>query len=174
MTTLENVMIGALFGSPEMKMTVRKARRKAEEILDMLGLSTRKDFPADSLNVPDRKRLELARALAMKPKLLLLDEIMAGLNPREIDEAVELIKWVRNAGVTIMVIEHVMKAISHVSDKILVLHHGEKIIEGAPEVVLNDKQVIEAYLGKRFRELTGLGQPSPVHNPPGGLTAKEH
>ncbi|NIS67583.1 MAG: ABC transporter ATP-binding protein, partial [Proteobacteria bacterium] len=155
MTTLENVMVGALFGKKGRKGTVLGARRKAGEILDSLGLSGKRDVLGESLNVPERKRLERARALAMLPTLLLLDEVMAGLNPTEIDEGVELIKRVRDAGVTILVIEHVMNAIAKVSDRILVLHHGEKIIEGTPDVVLKDMQVKEAYLGKRYRELAG-------------------
>ncbi len=154
MTTLENVMIGALFGKKGGKKTIWAARSKAEEILGLLGLTGKKDVPGESLNVLERKCLERARALAMLPTLLLLDEMMAGLNPTEIDEVVEIIKRVRNAGVTIIVIEHVMKAIANVSDRILVLHHGEKVIEGTPEIVFNDKKVMEAYLGKRYRELT--------------------
>ena len=156
MTTLENVMVGALFGKKGKRRTVWAARRKAEEVLDLLGLVGRKDALGESLNVQERKRLERAKALAMLPKLLLLDEVLAGLNSTEIDEGVELIKKVRDAGVTILVIEHVMKAIAKVSDRVLVLHHGEKIMEGPPEVVLNDQQVIEAYLGKRYGQSRGL------------------
>lgn len=150
MTTLENVMVGALFGKRGRKRTVRAARRKAEEIVDLLGLAEMKDAQGESLNLQERRRLERAKALAMLPTLLILDEVLAGLNPTEIDEGVELIKRVRDAGVTILVIEHVMKAIAKVSDRILVLHHGEKITEGPPEVVLNNNQVIDAYLGKRY------------------------
>lgn len=163
MTTLENVIVGALFGRSDEKRSLWEAQRKAEEILDLFALLDKKDFPAESLNVPERKRLGLARSFAMSPKLLLLDEIMAGLNSKEIDEVIDLIFNVRDAGVTIMVIEHVMKAISKVSDRVLVLHNGEKITEGIPEVVLNDKQVIDAYLGKRYRELAGPA----VHRNPG-------
>lgn len=157
MTTLENVMVGALFGNTKRKRRVGKARQKSLELLDFLGLSTKKDVPGESLNISDRRRLERARVLAMLPTLLLLDEVMAGLNPTEIDEGVELIKKVRDAGVTILVIEHVMKAIAKVSDRVVVLHHGEKITEGPPEIVLNDKQVIDAYLGKRYRGIAALG-----------------
>ena len=152
MTTLENVMVGVLFGKKGRKRTVRAARRKAGQTLDLLGLGGKKDVQGESLSVQDRKRLERAKALAMLPTLLLLDEVLAGLNPTEIDEGVELIKRVRDAGVTILVIEHVMKAIAKVSDRIVVLHHGEKIMEGTPQVVLNDQAVIGAYLGKRFRQ----------------------
>jgi len=156
MTTLENVMIGALFGKDGNKKTVWAARRKAGEILDLLGLGGKKNVPGESLSILERKCLERARALAMLPTLLLLDQVMAGLNPVEINQAVVLIKRVRDAGVTILVIEHVMKAIANVSDRILVLHHGEKVIDGTPEVVFNDRRVTEAYLGKRYRELTGF------------------
>lgn len=157
MTTLENVMVGALFGKKGRKKTVWRARRKAQEIVELLGLAEMKDVQGENLNVQERKRLERAKALAMLPTLLLLDEVLAGLNPTEIDEGVELIKRVRDAGVTILVIEHMMKAIAKVSDRILVLHHGEKITEGAPEAVLNDKQVIDAYLGKRHSGIAGAG-----------------
>jgi branched-chain amino acid transport system ATP-binding protein len=96
--------------------------------------------------------MELARALAMRPTILFLDEVMAGLNPAEIDEAVGLIKRIRERGITLMVIEHVMKAIRNVSDRIMVFHHGEKLTEGSPEEVLNNPQVVSAYLGRRYAE----------------------
>ncbi len=158
MTTLENVMVGALFGNTNRKRKVGKARQKSLELLDLLDLSTRKDVPGESLNISERRRLERARVLAMLPTLLLLDEVMAGLNPTEIDEGVELIRKVRDAGVTILVIEHVMQAIAKVSDRVVVLHHGEKITEGPPEIVLNDRQVIDAYLGKRYKATITLSK----------------
>jgi branched-chain amino acid transport system ATP-binding protein len=157
MTTLENVMVGALFGKKGKKRTVRAARRKAEQTLELLGLAAKSNVPGESLNVQERKRLERAKALAMLPTVLLLDEVLAGLNPTEIDEGVDLIKKVRDAGVTILVVEHVMRAIANVSDRVIVLQHGEKIMEGKPEEVLNHGKVIEAYLGKRYRALTGHG-----------------
>lgn len=155
MTTLENVMVGALFGRDGGERKVWAARKKAEATLDFLGLADKRDIPGESLNIQERKRLERARALAMLPKLLLLDEVLAGLNPTEVEQGVELIKKIRDAGVTIIVIEHVMRVITKLSDRIMVLHHGEKIMEGRPEQVLNDQRVIEAYLGKRYRARAG-------------------
>lgn len=150
MTTFENVMVGALFGKKGRKRSFWAARKKAKEALKVLGLEQKGRLPAEKLNVSERKRLEKAKALAMLPKVLLLDEVMAGLNSREIDEGVKLIKKVRDVGVSILVIEHVIQAIEMVSDRILMLNQGKQIIDGPPEVVLNDKQVIEAYLGRRF------------------------
>jgi branched-chain amino acid transport system ATP-binding protein len=108
---------------------------------------------ADQLNVPSRKRLEMAKALAMEPELVLFDEVMAGLNFSEIDQAVELIKKIRKDGISILVIEHVMRAIKNLCDRIFVLHHGEKIADGAVNEVLNDENVVKAYLGRRYKEL---------------------
>ncbi len=142
LTVLENVMVGALFGARGGSREVSVARRQAAEVLEFVALAHRADASADALNVPERKRMELARALAMRPQVLLLDEVMAGLNPTEIDAAVELIKRIRDRGISLIVIEHVMKAI-----------HGEKLTEGAPGDVLNDSQVIAAYLGRRYAEM---------------------
>jgi len=152
LTVLQNVMVGALFGSRGGARELASARRQADEVLDFVGLAHRAQAPAESLNVPERKRMELARALAMRPTILFLDEVMAGLNPAEIDEAVGLIKRIRERGITLMVIEHVMKAIRNVSDRIMVFHHGEKLTEGSPEEVLNNPQVVSAYLGRRYAE----------------------
>jgi branched-chain amino acid transport system ATP-binding protein len=126
---------------------MRKAEREAEEILDRVGLARKKQIVSAGLGLLDRKRLELARALATRPKLLLLDEIMAGLNPPEMQAAIRLISDVRASGVTLVVIEHVMKVILGVSDRVIVLSTGRIIAEGAPELVVRDKGVIEAYLG---------------------------
>lgn len=152
LTVLQNVMVGALFGKRGGARKLAPARRQAEEVLTFVGLDHRTNSPAESLGVPERKRMELARALAMRPDVLFLDEVMAGLNTTEIDEAVELIKRIRDRGVTLMVIEHVMKAIRNVSDRIMVLHHGEKLTEGSPDEVLNNPDVVSAYLGQRYAE----------------------
>jgi branched-chain amino acid transport system ATP-binding protein len=152
LSVVQNVMVGALFGAQGGARELAAARRQAEEILGFVGLAHRAEAQAEGLNVPERKRMELARALAMRPTTLFLDEVMAGLNPVEIDEAVQLIKRIRDRGITLMVIEHVMKAIRNVSDRIMVLYHGEKLTEGSPEEVLNNPAVVSAYLGRRYAE----------------------
>ena len=149
LSVLENVAVGALFGTGGGERNRKRAEEKAIEWLKFTGLERRMDQRADALGGPDRKRLEFAKALAMNPKLLLLDEVMAGLNHVEVDEVVELIKKMRDKGVTILVIEHVMKAIRRLADRLLVLHHGQQIAEGKTDEVLRDPRVVEAYLGKR-------------------------
>jgi branched-chain amino acid transport system ATP-binding protein len=144
---LGNVLLGSLFGTSS-GMSSADATREAMESLEFVGLSAAKATPAKDLTLANQKRLEVARALATKPELLLLDELVAGLNPTEIAQAMELVTRIRNKGITILVIEHVMKAIMSICDRIMVLHHGEKIAEGTPVEITNNQTVIEVYLGK--------------------------
>lgn len=141
----ENVMVGACFGHENQDLG--NASKIADEVLEFVGLSTRADQLASSLNVAQKKRLELARALAAHPYLLLLDEVLAGLNPSEIEGMIQTVLKIREQGITIIMIEHVMKAVMNVSDRIIVLDYGIQIAEGNPETIAKDEKVIEAYLG---------------------------
>jgi len=145
LTVRENVMVGACFGHEN--QSLGKAAKIADEVLEFVGISSRADQLAGSLNVAQKKRLEMARALASHPHLLLLDEVLAGLNPSEIDGMIQIILDIRAQGVTIIMIEHLMKAVMNVSDRIFVLDYGEQIAEGSPEEIANHPKVIEAYLG---------------------------
>jgi branched-chain amino acid transport system ATP-binding protein len=148
MSVLENVMIGALYGADE---SLGKSRSHALECLKFVGLEKKKDVPAHNLNVSERKMLEIARALATKPKLLLLDEPLSGLNPKEVAQARELIRRIRDDfGVTVFWIEHIMRALRGVVERVIVLNYGEKIAEGSFEVVSSSSKVIEAYLGEKW------------------------
>ena len=146
MTVLENAMVGAF----ARVKNAREARKRALEILTFIGLAKQRDSLASSLTIANRKRLELARALATQPELLLLDEVVAGLNPKETEEIIGIIKKISNQGITIFMIAHVMKAVMALSHRIIVLHHGEKIAGGTPLEISRDKRVIEAYLGEEY------------------------
>ncbi len=146
LSVLQNVMVGSFLRASSSE----QAREQAMDAMEFVGLGGQENKVARSLTISDRKRLEVARALATRPRMLLLDEVMAGLNPTELTEMVEIIRRIRHSGVTLIVIEHIMAAIMNVSEQILVLHHGEKIAQGTPQEVARDKRVIEAYLGEEY------------------------
>jgi branched-chain amino acid transport system ATP-binding protein len=171
LTALQNVLVGIYFGRDKKSTSQRNegewekeetgvrhpsypfrmgkdAEREALELLDFFGLSHKANVLARNLTMTERKRLEIARALGTHPQLLLLDEVMAGLTPSEISSTMSLIRQIRERGITICLIEHIMKAIMELSDRVVVLHHGEKIAEGTPEEVAHDPGVVAAYLGE--------------------------
>lgn len=147
MPIMQNVSLGSLFGTST-GMSSSDATKEAIQLLEFVGLSATRATFAKDLTLVNQKRVEVARALATKPQLLLLDELMAGLNPAEVAQAMELVTRIRNRGITIFMIEHVMKAIMGVCDRIIVLDHGEKIAEGTPQEIATSKTVIEVYLGE--------------------------
>ena len=150
MTAVENVLVSVLFNEKK-SATKTDALSRSQELLGFVGLNKEKfEVPAKSLNVIELRRIQLAKALATSPKLLLLDELLTGLTPRECDEAIDLVKLINKQGVTVLIVEHVMRVIMGLCDRVTVLHHGEKICEGTPKEVVKDENVVKVYLGKRF------------------------
>jgi branched-chain amino acid transport system ATP-binding protein len=147
MTALQNVMVGRMYGGDPIR-SMKHAERECGEILAFVGLDGKEFSPVSAFSTVERKRLEIARALATKPKMLLLDEMMSGLTHKEMDEALGLVKAIRDSGVTLIVVEHVMKAILEISDRLIVLNYGQKIAEGSPQEVVRNQDVIDAYLGE--------------------------
>ena len=145
MSVLENVTVGACFGRE--RLGLKAARAVAQEVLEQVGMGSRANTPARFLTLASKKRLEVARALAAHPTLLLLDEVLAGLNPTEIAQMIELVRNIRDRGIAVFMIEHLMQAVMNLSDRIVVLNFGQKLAEGRPEEVANDPMVIQAYLG---------------------------
>jgi branched-chain amino acid transport system ATP-binding protein len=150
LTVRENVAVGAMYGRNGGRRSANASFERAQELLEIVGLARVADRHASDLTIPDRKRLEVAKALALDPEVLLLDEVMAGLNATEVDEALDLLRTVNGRGVTLIVVEHLMKAIVSISTTIVVLAEGKKIAQGAPAEVLASPRVIEAYLGTRY------------------------
>lgn len=146
MTVLQNIMVGAFVNTAKQK----EAKRIATEIMEKVGLQNKRDDLAQNLTIPERKRLEVAKALATKPKLLLLDEVLAGLNPTEIEDAIVLIKSINQEGITVLMIEHVLQATMAICSRIIVLDYGKKIAEGTPAEVTSNSEVIKAYLGDDY------------------------
>lgn len=162
-TLRDNIMTAALFGKNQFNTgqeiraclssnPIKDAYRDTDEIIEITGLKGKQDKFARNLTLPDLKRLELARALAMNPEVLLLDEVMAGLNAREVEDVMEIIRSINRKGVTIIIIEHIMKVIMGIADEIVVIHQGNLICKGNPKYVSNHPKVVEAYLGKRYKE----------------------
>lgn len=150
MTVRQNVVVGALFGAHHPRLRMAEALARVDDVLEQVGLAAKRDLLGSQLTVADRKRLEMAKALATSPKLLLLDEVMAGLNLAEVETVMALIGQLRASGMTLLVIEHVMKAIMGVSDRMIVLHHGRKLAEGKPSDVASNPDVLREYLGERY------------------------
>lgn len=148
MSSLENVMVGAFNKTSSYK----EAEEEAKKWIEFVGMEGKMYDKLANLNIGDQRKLEMARALATGPKLLLLDEVMAGLTPAEIDGVIELVRKIRESGTTVLMIEHIMKALMQLSDRVVVLDHGEKIAEGTPEEIANNERVIESYLGSAYKK----------------------
>ena len=150
MSVQENVATGALFGRSGKNRTIKAAVEKADELLALCHMMEKRDELVENLTIADVKRLEIAKAMTTDPYLLLLDEVMAGLNPREIEDALEMIGKINKMGVTLLVVEHVMKAVMAISHRVIVLHQGRLMAIGNPEAIVKDEQVIKAYLGEKY------------------------
>jgi branched-chain amino acid transport system ATP-binding protein len=155
MSVLDNVMIGAFLRHPH----AADARARARDIVGRVGLRAQIDAPAKSLGTPGRKRLEIARALASEPKILLLDEAMAGLTPAEVRSAIDLVRSIHGTGVTLVIVEHIMEVIVSLASRVVVFHQGKEIARGTPREVTSNERVIEAYLGRRHARQIAGGSP---------------
>ena len=152
MSIVENVMIGAFLRTAD----AAKARQRALAVLERVGMASLAETPARNLGTPGRKRLEIARALATEPKVLLLDEAMAGLNPTEVRRAIELVRDIHRSGITLIIVEHIMEVINSLAERVIVFHQGREIARGTPQEVTANPAVIEAYLGKRVARRAGV------------------
>ena len=160
MTVEENILVGALFGRGRDSISPTRRARELDDILEFLDLQRRRSDPVESLNIPERKKVELGRALAMRPSVLLLDELVAGLNPTEMKSLMAVVRRINQQGVSLLIVEHVIQVVAGLCDRVIVLHHGQKLADGPTDRVLSDRQVVEAYLGKSYVERFGGNVPA--------------